>query len=71
MNGRACCILGVCCPPGSTQQIDALAREMVEDGACAEIIESVKIAKWLYTHFDLAPAGTVTPLLQAGARLGK
>ena len=23
-NGEVCCILGVCCPPGSTEQKDAL-----------------------------------------------
>lgn len=27
-NGRACCILGVCCPPGSPEQEAALAEEI-------------------------------------------
>lgn len=25
-NGHACCILGVCCPPGSPEQADALTQ---------------------------------------------
>lgn len=39
-NGHVCCLLGVCCPPGSQAQIEALAsilheagREAVESGS--------------------------------------
>jgi hypothetical protein len=27
-NGEVCCILGVCCPPGSAAQREALAHEI-------------------------------------------
>lgn len=27
-NGEVCCILGVCCPPGSSEQREALIREV-------------------------------------------
>lgn len=27
-NGHACCILGVCCPPGSAEQRATLAKEI-------------------------------------------
>ena len=69
MNGEVCCILGVCCPPNSNRQSSALAGEMVKDGVCGEVKEAKAIAEWLFEHFDLGPKGTVTPLLQAGAKL--
>lgn len=27
-NGHVCCILGVCCPPGSAKQFEALTEEI-------------------------------------------
>ncbi len=68
MNGEVCCILGVCCPPGSAQATAALAKEMVKDGVCSEEYAQA-VAAWVYEHFDLGPKGTVAPLLQAGHKL--
>lgn len=59
MNGEICCILGVCCPPGSDAQAAALAKEMVNDGVCSENPEAQRVAAWMLKHFDLAPAGTL------------
>lgn len=65
MNGEVCCILGVCCPPGSAAQASALAKELVKDGVCAEVNEAHRVAVWVLKHFDLAPAGTLTPFKTA------
>ena len=68
MNGHVCCILGVCCPPGSAEQLDALAKEMSKDlGVTPE--HTRRYAAWVLQHFDLAPKGTVTPLLRAAHAL--
>jgi polyhydroxyalkanoate synthesis regulator phasin len=29
-GGRPCCILGVCCPPGSAEQLDALTQWLIK-----------------------------------------
>lgn len=71
MNGEVCCILGVCCPPGSEAQANALASELVKDGICSENPEANKVARWVLKHFDLAPAGTLTDLKKQIARLAK
>ena len=78
MNGEVCCILGICCPPGSAKQAEALAKEMAKDmrnGADAfssDSFSAVEIEKfsqwasaWTLKHFDLAEAGTLQPLVQA------
>jgi len=65
MNGEVCCILGVCCPPGSEAQAASLAKEMVKDGVCSENPEAQRVAAWVLKHFDLAPAGTLTQFKHA------
>ncbi len=59
-NGQVCCILGVCCPPGSPAQVEALTawvREMrpaLDDTAATAIAEHVL---GVHAHFaDLAAA---------------
>lgn len=70
MNGEVCCILGVCCPPGSSAQIDALAKEMsAEIGAPAE--KCLPYAAFMLRHFDLAPAGSLAQLKDAVATLAR
>jgi hypothetical protein len=69
MNGEVCCILGVCCPPLSSEQTDALARELVKDRVCAEMVDAKRIARWTLKHFDLAPAGSLVALKSALAGL--
>jgi hypothetical protein len=68
MNGEVCCILGVCCPPGSEAQANALAKEMASDLGIP--VTTAKVyADWCLKHFDLGPKGKVAPLLRAGAKL--
>ena len=71
MNGEVCCILGVCCPPGSEAQTTALASELVKDGVCSENPEAHKVAQWVLRHFDLAPAGTLTEFKKSIAKMAK
>jgi len=71
MNGEVCCILGVCCPPGSAEQVDALASELVKGKVCSENPEAHKVAVWMLKHFDLAPAGTLTEFKKQIARMAK
>lgn len=64
MNGEVCCILGICCPPNSEAQREALARELVKDGL-AHPREASGLAEWILKHFDLAPAGSLVGLKAA------
>lgn len=67
-NGAECCALGICCPPLSQEQVDALAEEMVHGGTCD--METAKpIAAWLLKEYDLAPAGSLTELKRHIAKL--
>ena len=64
MNGHACCILGVCCPPGGTAQLDALATAMASDlGVQPEEVR--RHARWILQRFDLAPAGSLAQFKDA------
>jgi hypothetical protein len=67
MNGQVCCILGVCCPPNSAAQVSALAKELSADCAVAPG-DAERYAKWLLTHFDLAPKGTLGGLVSEIAK---
>lgn len=60
MNGHVCCILGVCCPPGSQEQIDALASELSVAHPDMEVPYAQKAAAWVLKNFDLAPAGSLS-----------
>lgn len=61
MNGEVCCILGVCCPPQSAKQVNALAKEMMKDVGCSEAV-AIQAATWVVKNFDLAPAGSLDVL---------
>ena len=69
MNGKVCCILGVCCPAGSVAQRRALEDEMIADGA--DPAAAKKMAKWVLTHFDLAPVGTLGPFRSAIMKMAR
>lgn len=58
MNGEVCCILGICCPPGSQEQRNALATELVNDGVVS-VEDAKKVSTWVLKHFDLAEYGTL------------
>lgn len=68
MNGEVCCILGVCCPPRSAEQRAALAHELER---AFPTIDAPAVAAWLLTHFDLAPAETLTGLMTAIAQMAR
>lgn len=70
MNGEVCCILGVCCPPNSLEQEQALADALVKDGAC-ETEHAPKAAKWVLKHFDLAPKGSLVEFKATIARMAR
>jgi hypothetical protein len=68
-NGHACCLLGLCCPPGSAAQIDALAAWMVESWDCDPGLASI-YAKSLLGQADLTPKGLTHGLLKTGFDMG-
>ena len=61
MNGEVCCILGICCPPASTQRRGALVKQLVTDLPTPITPEAV--ADWILANFDLAPKGTLQPFV--------
>lgn len=72
MNGEACCILGICCPP--QERAAALAKELCHDPEsplCGDPEAAEAVAAYIFKHFDLAPAGTLTPLVSAVAARAK
>lgn len=64
------CILAVCCPPFSSEQHEALARQLIMDGVCGER-EAAKVSAWLLKKYDLAEVGTLQPLKESIARLAR
>lgn len=85
LNGRANCILEVCCLAGSAEQRAALAAELLECGALetgAEPSESNRakvdreriaenVAAWIAETFDLAPKGSLVAFKAEIARLAR
>jgi hypothetical protein len=61
------CLLSICCPPA--RQAEVMAKFLITNGVDANAAESC--AKVLGEHFDLAPKGTLQPLIQAVARLAR
>lgn len=67
------CLLGICCPPA--QQTEVLATAIANSfGWSAERTEqktgnAYAVAEWLLARFDLAPKGTITPLLRKAGEL--
>lgn len=64
-NGTVCCLLSVCCPAGSQEQLDAFIKEMEHDGVKIAPEQAAEVAKWIVNNFDLAPAGTLAPYRDA------
>lgn len=71
MNGEVCCILGVCCPPLSARQQSAFVKELIADAVVTDPDAAARVAKWVLTHFDLAPAGSLTALKTTVATLAR
>lgn len=63
------CVLGICCPPGSPEQMDALIKFLVGNGVDADAADTA--AKVILAHFDLAPKDTLQPFKDAVAELAR
>lgn len=50
-NGEVCCILGVCCPPGSPQQRDHLVELIQKQSGC-KILEAGMRAEEILREYD-------------------
>ena len=84
MNGRANCILEICCEPGSAQQRAALTDEILHSkcldlangagGLASKLDRDVvaeSVATWIAETFDLAPKGSLVQFKQTIARLAR
>lgn len=85
MNGRANCILEVCCAPNSERQREALAAELLESGVLETGAEPAPasrakvdreriaehVATWIAETFDLAPKGSLVAFKAEIARLAR
>jgi hypothetical protein len=69
-NGsEECCALGICCPPASVQQKNALAKIITDNAASPLTADSA--AACVLEHFDLAPTGQLQPMLQQIAKMAR
>lgn len=69
MNGAACCILGVCCPPGSVAQQQALAHAMEEHmttlGKNTDFEGFwLELSKFLIENLGLVPPKVMTTIIE-------
>lgn len=83
MNGRANCILEICCAPGSTAQRAALTEEILAAGVLEaapsearaanpdRARDAAALAAWICRTFDLAPKGSLVAFKQEVARLAR
>ncbi len=71
-NGsEACCILGICCPPASAERVTALAKVITDNTDINGKLTAEEAATCVLEHFDLAPQGTLLPLMAAVAHLAR
>ncbi len=63
-----CCILGVCCPPGSEKQREALASALQLSESASVVAEARTYADYILDNFDLAPKGSLVELIAAIAK---
>lgn len=73
---KVCCVLGICCPAGSTAQRLALrdAMEAFLDTGNGSPAGPGAYADYVLDHYDLAPKGSMTALTQMfrhAAKAGK
>jgi hypothetical protein len=69
-NGKVCCILGVCCPPGSPAQLKALT-DWFSSHAGLDAEAAKRAATEVLAAFDLAPHGSLHALKAEIAALAK
>lgn len=68
-NGEFCCAIGLCCPPASASRRSALINElshgMAERSHTPHDETLGHVADWLIENVDMAPAGSLEPLIEA------
>jgi hypothetical protein len=69
-NGKVCCILAVCCPPGSPAQLQALT-DWFSAHAGLDADAAKHAATEILAAFDLAPAGSLASFKSEVARLAR
>lgn len=60
MEQTECCILGICCD--DVKRVDALAQKLADETSLNEHQAEVA-AQFMRDHYDLAPKGTIQPLI--------
>jgi hypothetical protein len=71
-NGsEACCALGICCPPASAEQTEALATIIDHNNKSKGPLTPHDAALVVLENFDLAPKGLLQPMLMEAVRLSK
>ncbi len=56
MDPITCCLLGICCPPNSEEQLASASRMLIARGLCSEHAEAEKIAKFLIEQVEAVRA---------------
>lgn len=49
-NGHVCCIVGLCCPPGSAEQLVALTEEIQKHHRCSRAKAEAAATAILVAH---------------------
>lgn len=60
-----CCAIGLCCQPGSPEQLAAVATGMVDAGVLTDRAMATSVAAWVLSTFDLAPLGSLRAFTDA------
>jgi hypothetical protein len=68
-EGSACCILEICC--GGEHQIEELAKKIDAEVPGMNAAESLKVARFILDHYDLAPVGTLRDFKRAIASMAR
>ena len=69
MSDPACCILAVCCPPGSERQRETFAEELAKAVNYLDPEVARQCANYVLDHFDLAPKDSITAFKTEIARM--
>lgn len=70
-NGLRCCLLAICCPPGSRQQMDAVAAEILHSlgmKRAAEgptMVDVDDVAACLVADYEFVPKGVARAIIAA------
>lgn len=63
-----CCIIGACCD--RQKRVEALAQK-IQDEVGLPPQTAMDMARWIRKHYDLAPAGTIQPLIDVVAEMAR